>query len=72
MINRGVKPFGFNVQDYPSRGGRFIGALQKIIMNIYHPSGSARKTENLGDKPKIVWISKKSLLEKYSGHKAGG
>jgi len=65
LINRGVEPFGFNVQEYPNRGGRLIGWLQKIIMQIYHPSGKRRNTESLGYKPKIVWITKKALLEKY-------
>lgn len=69
MINRGVKPFGFNVQEYPNRGGQLIGWLQKIIMRIYHPSDQARKTASLGQRPKIVWISKKALLERYTLNK---
>jgi len=64
LINRGVKALGFNVEDYPSRNGRFIAFMQKIIMRIYHPAGN-RDTKSLGDKPKIVWISKETLLEKY-------
>ncbi len=66
MLNRGVKRLGFNVQEYSERNGRIIGLFQKIIVHIYHPSGGKRKTESLGDKPKLVWISKQTLIEKYS------
>jgi peptidoglycan/xylan/chitin deacetylase (PgdA/CDA1 family) len=65
LINRGVKGLGFNVQEYAMPNAKVIGFLQKIIMKVYHPAGKARGTENLGDKPKVVWIAKEVLLEKY-------
>ncbi|KUO62785.1 MAG: polysaccharide deacetylase [Gracilibacter sp. BRH_c7a] len=65
MLNKGVKGLGFNVEDFPIHNGYIIGFFQKIIMFIYHPLGSQRKTSTLGNKPKLVWISKEKLIEKY-------
>lgn len=65
MLNKGVKGLGFNVEDYPLNNGYIIGLFQKIIIFIYHPLGSQRKTSTLGSKPKLVWISKDKLIEKY-------
>jgi len=65
MLNKGAKKLGFSVQEYPSKFGRFIAALQKFIIKIYHPMGAKRKTSNLGSKPKLVWITKDQLLKKY-------
>lgn len=64
LLNKGAKGLGFNVQELNSSEGRILGFFQKILMLIYHPSGR-RNTESLGDKPKIVWISKEKLIEKY-------
>ncbi|MGI5902414.1 MAG: polysaccharide deacetylase family protein [Desulfitobacteriia bacterium] len=69
LINRGVKKLGFNVQEYPGRDGRLVALFQKIIVHIYHPSGGKRNTASLGKTPKIVWISKKELLERYNVEK---
>ncbi len=69
LLNRGVKGLGFNVQEYPSHKANLIGFLQRIVMFVYHPSGGQRDTIRLGHKPKIVWISKKKLLEKYKEFK---
>jgi len=65
MLNKGAKGLGFNVQEYPYANGSLVGLFQKALMVMYHPSGGKRKTESLGNKPKIVWISKDKLLEKY-------
>ena len=65
MLNRGAKKLGFSVQEYPYRHGRFIAALQKLLIKIYHPLGIKRKTSKLGLEPKIVWITKDQLLKKY-------
>ncbi|TGE31954.1 polysaccharide deacetylase family protein [Desulfosporosinus sp. Sb-LF] len=63
LFHRGVKGFGFSVQDLPvtwkSSG---IAWLQKMIMRIYHPLGKERKNERLGDKPMLVWISRDKLV----------
>jgi hypothetical protein len=70
LLNKGAQGLGFNVAEYPYTKGYLISILQKIIIQIYHPAGIKRKTDSLGDKPKIVWISKEKLLEKYpSGNK---
>lgn len=69
LLNRGVKGLGFSVQEYPFHNGLMIGLFQKVLMQIYHPAGNHRKTESLGDKPKMVWISKKKLLDKYEADK---
>jgi peptidoglycan-N-acetylglucosamine deacetylase len=64
LLNRGVKRLGFEVQEVPSTWvNRKIGMLQKVIISVYHPLGIARNTKRLGNKPKIVWISRQKLLE---------
>jgi len=70
MLNRGVRGLGFQVQEYPSHFGRILGFFQKIIMHVYHPSGGKRKMESLGTSPKLVWISKEALLNKYGRRNA--
>jgi peptidoglycan/xylan/chitin deacetylase (PgdA/CDA1 family) len=65
MLNKGAKGLGFNVQDYPYQDGFLIASFQKILMRIYHPAGNKRKTARLGNKPKLVWISREKLIEKY-------
>lgn len=66
LLNRGVKGFGFHVQEIPLTGfTRFVGILQRVIMVIYHPAGKARLTERLGHEPKLVWISRQELLQRW-------
>lgn len=65
MLNKGAEGLGFNVQDYPYQDGFLIAFFQKILVRIYHPAGTKRKNTNYGDKPKLVWISKEKLIEKY-------
>lgn len=66
LIHRGVKGFGFNVYDLPpSRSGHRIGRIQQLIMQVYHPSGKNRLNDRLGTEPKLVWISKEKLLERW-------
>lgn len=66
LIHRGVKGFGFHVQDLPnSRKNRGIAWLQKMIMRVYHPAGSARGQARLGDDPKLVWISREELIGRW-------
>ncbi|RJE48446.1 MULTISPECIES: polysaccharide deacetylase family protein [unclassified Dehalobacter] len=64
LINRGVKGLGFNVTEYTNGNAGFIGFMQKIVYRVYNPSAK-KDTEKLGTKPKVVWISKDALLEKY-------
>lgn len=66
LINRGVKGFGFHVQDVPVSGfSRWVGMLQRAIMRVYHPTGKERNTEKLGAQPKLVWISRQELLSRW-------
>jgi len=63
LLYRGVKAFGFTVQDLPdTRKGRGIAWLQKMIMRVYHPAGKKRKNERLGNKTMLVWISRERLV----------
>ncbi|ADY56139.1 polysaccharide deacetylase [Syntrophobotulus glycolicus DSM 8271] len=64
MLSKAVKGFGFHVQDYHSIFSRMTALFQKIIIKIYHPGGG-RETSSLGDKPKLVWITRDTLAEKY-------
>ena len=64
LLHRGVKGFGFTVQDLPdTRKGQGVAWLQKMIMRIYHPAGKNRKNERLGNKTMLVWISRDKLLQ---------
>lgn len=65
LLNKGAKGLGFYVQDYPYTNGKLIGLFQKFIMLVYHPAGSKRKTKLLDKQPRLVWISKEKLIEKY-------
>jgi peptidoglycan/xylan/chitin deacetylase (PgdA/CDA1 family) len=64
LLNRGAKGLGFEVQEVPSSWAiRRMGFAQKVIMLIYHPMGKSRNNKRLGNKPKLVWISKQKLLD---------
>jgi len=66
LLHRGVKHFGFAVQDVPvTWGRRWVAFLQRIIMAVYHPAGKARLQGRFQDQPKLVWISKAKLLERW-------
>ena len=63
LIYRGVRGFGFNVQDLPDTWrSRGIAWLQLRIMRVYHPAGKERQNERLGTQTKLVWISRRGLL----------
>ncbi|HBP64442.1 MAG TPA: polysaccharide deacetylase family protein [Desulfosporosinus sp.] len=63
LLHRGVKAFGFTVQDLPETWrGRGIAWLQKMIMRVYHPAGKNRKNDRLGNKTMLVWISRDKLV----------
>jgi peptidoglycan/xylan/chitin deacetylase (PgdA/CDA1 family) len=66
LFHRGVKGFGFNVQDLPDTWrSRGVAQLQKMILRVYHPAGKNRKNERLGKKTRLVWISKERLVSKF-------
>ncbi|KUO78941.1 MAG: polysaccharide deacetylase [Desulfosporosinus sp. BRH_c37] len=63
LLYRGVKGFGFTVQELPDTlNSRGIAWLQKMIMRVYHPIGKNRQNERLGNKTRLVWISREGLL----------
>ncbi|AFM43187.1 putative xylanase/chitin deacetylase [Desulfosporosinus acidiphilus SJ4] len=63
LLYRGVKGFGFTVQDLPDTWkSKGIAWLQRTIMLIYHPEGKERQNGRLGNKTKLVWISREKLL----------
>ena len=63
LLHRGVKAFGFSVQNLPETWrGRGIAWLQKMIMRVYHPAGKNRKNDRLGNKTMLVWISRDKLV----------
>jgi len=63
LLHRGVKGFGFTVLDLPdTRKSRGIARLQKMIMRVYHPAGKNRRNVRLGNKTKLVWISRERLV----------
>lgn len=66
LLHRGVKGLGFSVQDLPVTWAlRWVGFLQKIVMSVYHPAGKTRLHGRLQGEPKLVWISKAKLLERW-------
>ncbi|MHB8077379.1 polysaccharide deacetylase family protein [Desulfosporosinus fructosivorans] len=65
LLHRGVKAFGFHVQDLPdSFKGRVIAWLQKMIIHVYQPAGKKHKKGKLGNRPMLVWISREELMRK--------
>ena len=69
LLHRGVKGFGFTVQDLPdTRKSRGIVWLQKMIMRVYHPAGKNRNDERLGSKTMLVWISREQLVARFSSN----
>ncbi|MDQ7093865.1 polysaccharide deacetylase family protein [Desulfosporosinus sp. PR] len=63
LIYRGVKGFGFEVQELPETWrSKGIAWLQRMIMRVYHPAGKDRPNDRLGNKTKLVWISRNRLL----------
>lgn len=66
LLNRGVKGFGFNVQDVSLNSFyRGIEILQKLNLKIYQPLKKAGRNKQLEGRPKIVWISKEELLSRW-------
>ncbi len=66
FINRGVQVLGFRVQELPQTLFKYlIGLIQKGVLRVYHPQGKRRGTTRLGDAPKVVWISRDDLLQKW-------
>lgn len=66
LLNRGVKGFGFHVQELsPNWFYRCIEVLQKLNSRIYHPARKAGRYKQLESRPKLVWISKEELLSRW-------
>ncbi|GBF34485.1 N-acetylglucosamine deacetylase [Desulfocucumis palustris] len=66
MLHRATEKMGFVSADIKSGTmKRIIGFYQSLILRIYHPAGKKRFAGQEGRlEPKIVAISKKSLLQK--------
>lgn len=65
LLNRGIKGLGFSVQEIPVNFSvRRIGTIQRMIMRVYSPQGTAHHMTRLGD-PKFVWVSRDSFLERW-------
>ncbi|MDD3363571.1 MAG: polysaccharide deacetylase family protein [Syntrophomonas sp.] len=66
LINHGVQKLGFEVQEIPDTIFiRWIGWLQKLIMLIYPSSRKISNNKYKGTHPKLVWISRQQLLERW-------
>lgn len=66
LINRGVRGLGFNVQEIPSSWIKhWIGFLQKLIIRIYHPVRKTQVKKPGVVRPKLVWISREQLLQRW-------
>lgn len=65
LLHRGVKKFGFHVQEVPqTRFTRWVGFLERIIMRIYNPQRT-EAGKNITDQPKLAWISREELLNRW-------
>ncbi|MBF7097506.1 polysaccharide deacetylase family protein [Alkalibacter mobilis] len=64
LLNRGVKGLGFKVAEYPNAHKGFIAKIQQIIYRVYNPGGN-RKVEKDSESPKVVWMKKEDLFERY-------
>ncbi len=63
LLYRGVKGFGFSIQELPDTWkSRGVAWLQKMVMQVYHPAGKERENGRLGNKTRLVWISREKLL----------
>jgi peptidoglycan-N-acetylglucosamine deacetylase len=73
IIHRGVKQFGFTVLDLPK--GWFSNLTKvylRFILRIIHPQGKQRvKTKTDLLIPKVVAISKRELIQRYSPPNGG-
>lgn len=66
LINRGAKGLGFHIEEVPHTASiRSITLLQRMILHIYHPTGKTRARKERRNYPKLLWISKEELLEKW-------
>jgi len=66
LIHQGASRLGFQVQDLPDSWSlRVIGFAQKVIMRVYH-SDQPPESHKIGNqKPKLVWMSRQQLLDRY-------
>lgn len=66
LLHRGTAAIGFKTIEIPSPAARWvISKYQRLILKLYHPAGSGRLLVKGGLEPKIIVMSKKSLLDKY-------
>lgn len=66
LIHRGVKGLGFEVNDVPiTFKTRLIAFLQRLILRIYHPSGKVRAQKMNKTYPKLVFITRDELIDRW-------
>jgi peptidoglycan/xylan/chitin deacetylase (PgdA/CDA1 family) len=64
LLNRGVKGLGFHVEEGPGQHPGIVGGIQQIVYRVYNP-GEQQHTGEKKSTPKVVWISRRALMEKY-------
>jgi peptidoglycan-N-acetylglucosamine deacetylase len=67
LMHRGAAGAGFHVEDIPnSFGKKYLQLFLRWLMVLYHPQGTKRlKTRTEALVPKLVWMSREEVLEKY-------
>lgn len=66
LLSRGVKGFGFSVTEVPGNWFSYlVGLIQRAVMGVYHPAGKKGMSHKLETQPKLVWISREKLLNKW-------
>jgi hypothetical protein len=67
MLNRGPEQLGFHVDALPpTLANRWFNLWMRLQLIIYHPSGRRRLHERRELlQPKMVWITRDELLERY-------
>ena len=62
----GAERFGFYVKEIPFTGFNLgVYFLQKIIVWVYNPSRKVRATRSKENKPKLVWINRQQLFDRW-------
>ncbi len=67
MLHRGSEKLGFAVEDMPpTLANRWVALLQAWLMALYHPLGFGRfRTGRHEMKPRLVWMTRETLIARY-------
>jgi len=67
FLNQGVTKLGFQVQEMPATLFiRTVGLFQRLLMLVYRRSSPTSSQKYKHKQPKLVWISRQQLLDKYA------